>query len=407
MNPRLIRVLIVVIGIAIVSAASYFLNGLNRQITSERSSTDNLRDQASALTATIGNVRAGQFAYVARGQNEDFWMSHVASLMPSLEKQSDDFAAALTAPAAKTAFEPAAAALDNLKALDGRVKEFVRNGTALLAADMIFSDGLESTSTAATQVMTALNEEIRVRNGSAGRLQQRQMAIAGAAAASVLLLLVALAFTSTPEQRLAEPEPTPAPPIDPMRVDYPVARAKPALTPKLVTTAQICGELARVGDEEQLPVLLLRSAKVLDAAGIIVWVPEPSGQSLRPVLSHGYEDKVITRLGRIHRDANNAVANAFRSEETRTVAGDASTNGAVIVPLMTSDGCVGVLSAEMKGGSEKDEGSQALAAIFAAQLATLVATPAPSTSATQPETVVPGSDTNATEAPPMRAVAQG
>jgi hypothetical protein len=74
-------------------------------------------------------------------------------------------------------------------------------------------------------------------------------------------------------------------------------------------------------------------------------------------------------MGRIHRDANNAVANAFRSEETRTVAGDASTNGAIIVPLMTSDGCVGVLSAEMKGGSEKDEGSQALAAIFAAQLA--------------------------------------
>ena len=52
------------------------------------------------------------------------------------------------------------------------------------------------------------------------------------------------------------------------------------------------------------------------------------------------------------------------------------TNGAVIIPLMTSDGCVGVLSAEMKGGSEKDESSQALATIFAAQLATLVATPA-------------------------------
>jgi hypothetical protein len=43
---------------------------------------------------------------------------------------------------------------------------------------------------------------------------------------------------------------------------------------------------------------------------------------------------------------------------------------------MTSDGCVGVLSAEMKGGAEKDEGSQALATIFAAQLATLVSTPA-------------------------------
>jgi hypothetical protein len=80
-------------------------------------------------------------------------------------------------------------------------------------------------------------------------------------------------------------------------------------------------------------------------------------------------------MGSIHRDANNAAAAAYRSSEVRTVAGDAFTSGAVIVPLMTSDGCVGVLSAEMKGGSEKDESSQALASIFAAQLATLVATP--------------------------------
>jgi hypothetical protein len=406
MNSRLIRVLIVVIGIAIVSAAAYSLNGLNGQITDERSSTDNLREQASLLTATIGNVRAGQFAYVARGQNEDFWMSHVASLLPSLEKQSADFAAALTSPSAKGAFEPASAALENLKALDVRVKEFVKNGTALLAADMIFSDGLESTSTAATQVMTALNEEVRARNGSTGALHKRQMTIAGATAASILLLMVALAFTGNQEHRLPEPESAPAQAADPLRVDYPVPRAKPALTPKLVTTAQICSELARVAEEDQLPVLLMRAAKVLDAAGIIVWVPESSGESLYPALSHGYEDKVITRLGRIHRDANNAVANAYRSEETRTVAGDASTNGAVIMPLMTSDGCVGVLSAEMKGGSEKDEGSQALAAIFAAQLATLVATPAPTASATYEGEGSPRSTTTTTEAPPMKAVAQ-
>jgi hypothetical protein len=57
------------------------------------------------------------------------------------------------------------------------------------------------------------------------------------------------------------------------------------------------------------------------------------------------------------------------------VAGDTSTSGAIIVPLMTSDGCVGVLSAEMRAGAEKDESAQALSTIFAAQLATLVATP--------------------------------
>ena len=130
-----------------------------------------------------------------------------------------------------------------------------------------------------------------------------------------------------------------------------------------------------MAESSHLPILLARAAKVLDASGIIVWVAEPSRQRLVPALSHGYEDK-SSRMGSIHCDANNAAAAAYRSSEVRTVAGDASTNGAVIVPLMTSDGCVGVLSAEMKSGGEKDESSQALATIFAAQLATLVATPA-------------------------------
>jgi GAF domain-containing protein len=377
MNSRLIRVGIVGIGIAIVSVASYFLSDLNNQINSQRASSDNLREQASALMATIAGVRAGQFAYVARGQNQDFWMSHVASLMPAIEKQSAEYAAALTSPAAQSAFEPASAALENLRTLDHRVRDFVQGGTSLLAADMIFSDGLESTGTATTQVLAALNEELRARNGGAAGLHSRQVAVTGVAAGALLLLIIGLSsLMETPAYvRVPESEVAAAHPIDPVRFETPLPRAKPAVTPRLVTTAQICGELARVSDQDQLPLLLLRASKVLDASGLIVWTPEPSRESLRPAISHGYDEKFITRMGRIHRDANNAVAAAFRSSQIRTVNGDSSASGALIVPLTTSEGCVGVLSAEMKGGSEKDESSQALATILAAQLATLVATP--------------------------------
>ncbi len=70
-------------------------------------------------------------------------MSHVAGLLPAVEKQTTDFAGALTSPAAQNAFEPATAALENLKTLDRRVREMVQSGKSLLAADMIFSDGLE------------------------------------------------------------------------------------------------------------------------------------------------------------------------------------------------------------------------------------------------------------------------
>ena len=376
MNSRLIRTLIVVIGIAIGLTASYFLKNIDTDINNQRSSADVLRGQAAALTETIADVRAGQFAYVARGQGEAFWMSRVESLLPALQKQAAEFAALLSSPAAQSAFEPAAAALENFRTLDTRIREFVQSGSPLLAADMIFSDGLESTATAATQVTAALNAELQHRNAGVAALRTRQLAVLGGGAGVVFLLMIGLAVTGAAAKESAEPEAVAAPAAEPVRFEAPLPKARPAVTPKLLSTAQLCGELSRVAEGRQLPSLLERAAKVLDASGIIVWVAEPSRQTLTPAIAYGYEDKIVVRMGNIHRDANNATAAAYRTAEVRTVAGDAFTSGAVIVPLMTSDGCVGVLSAEMKGGSEKDESSQALATIFAAQLATIVATPA-------------------------------
>ena len=54
------------------------------------------------------------------------------------------------------------------------------------------------------------------------------------------------------------------------------------------------------------------------------------------------------------------------------MAGTDLTNGAVVVPLMTPAGCVGVLAAELRHGGERREATRALATIVAAQLATLV-----------------------------------
>ena len=377
MNSRLIRLLIVIIGIFIGLTAAYFLKNIDADMIAQRAATDAAREQAAGLSSTIADIRGGQFAYVARGQGEAFWMSHVESLMPALQKQAAEFSKALTAPGAQAAFEPALAALENFRTLDAKVREFVQSGSSLLAADMIFSDGLEAMTTASTQVTAALREEVRHRNNSMASLRTRQLAVFGAAACAMFLLIVGLALPGAAAASAAkEPEVATAPAAEPVRFEAPLPKARAAVTPKLLTTAQLCGELARVAESRQLPSLLERAAKVLDASGIIVWVAEPSRQTLVPAISHGYEPKVVSRMGRIHRDANNAAAAAYRSSEVRTVPGDAFTSGAVIVPLMTSDGCVGVLSAEMKGGSEKDESARALATIFASQLATLVATPA-------------------------------
>jgi hypothetical protein len=376
MNSRLIRILIVVIGIAIGLSAGYLFSNVDKDINSQRTAENALRDQAAALAATIADVRAGQMAYVARGQGEAFWMSHVESLTPILQTHAAEFAALLTSTEARTTFEAAIGALENFRTLDAKIRQSVQSGSALFAADMIFSDGLESTATASTQLAAALTQELQHRGDGMASAHSRQLAIAGGAAGAILLLMVGLVLLGEASAKSAEPEAAVAVPVvEPIRFEAPLPKARAAVTPRLLTTAQLCRELSRVSDSGSLPHLLERAARVLDASGIIVWVAEPSRQRLVPALSHGYDDRTIMRMGSIHRDANNAAAAAYRSSEVRTVAGDASNNGAFIVPLITNDGCVGVLSAEMKTGCEKDESSQALATIFASQLATLVATP--------------------------------
>ena len=50
-----------------------------------------------------------------------------------------------------------------------------------------------------------------------------------------------------------------------------------------------------------------------------------------------------------------------------------SSKGALVAPVLSVDGCIGVLSAEMRNGAEASETVQAVAVIIAAQLAGVVA----------------------------------
>jgi NhaP-type Na+/H+ or K+/H+ antiporter len=72
MNSRLIRLLIVVIGIAIGLSAGYLFSNVDKDINAQRTSENALRDEAATLAATIAEL-APAMAYVARGQGEGFW----------------------------------------------------------------------------------------------------------------------------------------------------------------------------------------------------------------------------------------------------------------------------------------------------------------------------------------------
>lgn len=150
------------------------------------------------------------------------------------------------------------------------------------------------------------------------------------------------------------------------------ATAPSAAAPDFLAVADLCTEFGRVDNSDQLHPLLQEAARILDAAGLIVWLWDAAAGQLRHALVHGYSDQVLAQLPPVDRDADNATAAAFRSGQTCAVSGTADTTGALVLPLLTPAGCAGVLALELQRRGEQEPSIRAAATIFAALLAQLV-----------------------------------
>lgn len=140
----------------------------------------------------------------------------------------------------------------------------------------------------------------------------------------------------------------------------------------LSVAAPLCTRLGRGLNVCEVAPVLEDAARILDAVGLMVWAWDARATALRLSLAHGYSDAVPARLPTVPRDAENAVAAAFRSADVCVVNGGNGLTGAVVVPLMAPRGCVGVLALEFRHGGEQRESVRAFASILAAQLVTLL-----------------------------------
>jgi hypothetical protein len=408
--------------LACLAAAGYaaFLTwSSERQSRQLGSSARAFEAAARSARAGIVELRAAQQAYVAVGQGHDFWFARGSSVREQL-REALAAMQALARPSAAMALDGAKGSLDDFDRMDMRARQLAESRQLAAASDLIFSDGLELTNQASEAVERAVAAELRAHDealASLGRTQE--YALAGAASAvalTLLLLLVPVGREPASAPALARPA-VPAPAatsgsaLDLAGLDdggivsharrvppgerLPDAEREPKqetpkfpapkplvarVTPKpplvsLTSVASLCGDLARVSDTQALPRLLERTAGVLDATGIIVWIADPDGRELSPILVHGYPPQLAARLGNIARDAENVTASAYRSALLQTLKGDTISNGAIAAPLVSAAGCVGVMAAEMKNGGEQQEPLLAAATIIASQLATLVGPP--------------------------------
>lgn len=369
---------------------------------------------AVAAQRDLLELRAAQQGYVAAGQGDQFWASKVDATVTRLHDTLTRLRTQSTSAEAQSAIDNAASALQDYEQTDRRARDYARTGQKLLASDLIFANGYELTGAAAAAVEDARLAERLAHRASADALERRGLASTGGAAALGLLIIALLVprdadpapardapGRATPRvDGAAAPAPRAAARGDegwsPARVVPPTPpAARPATAPAsgaasatraapavaappaldLPGVASLCSDLARVVDTQALPAILERAAAVLDAPGIVLWIADPDGRELSPVVTHGYPTQLVSRLGTIKHDAENATASAFRTSLLQTVRTDAVSNGAIAAPLVTPGGCVGVMAAEVRNHGEKDAARIAVATIVAAQLATLVGPP--------------------------------
>jgi hypothetical protein len=279
----------------------------------------------------------------------------------------------------------AAASITEFKDVDQRARDYLKSNQALMAADVVFTEGGETATSAAKQVETAAVAEHEAFNLFDASQKKAQMYALGAGAAIAVLTLMLLTITVGADEVSPEADASEGASLShvgaapqAVAVTAPAAAVQHApareSAPALRAAASLCTEFGRVRSSEDLTKLLARAADSLEASGLIVWLGTAAGGDLRPVLAHGYAPELLARMPSIPRSANNAAAMAYRTASFQIVlARPGGPAGALVAPLLSADGCIGALTAEIKDGGESSDAVQSLAAIFAAQLAGILA----------------------------------
>jgi hypothetical protein len=402
MKSRALRLTLLALLVAAFAGGAYVVWSEESQGRAAALAARTLDDRIDGLSRTLLDIKGAQPGYVAAGQGDDYWFTRVEALLASARQSWPALRAAAITTQAQTDIDTARGLIDDFGEMDRRAREYVRNGQRLLASDLVFSDGIEKIDTAVAALRKAAARERDERDAVIAARKRSQLLAAAGFGALAILIAFALVPTPAPAPAVAAvtptasrerdvepaaavrihapaPEPAPAPaaaaPIKsaPAPSAAPVAPKEPAVD--LPAVASLCSDLSRVVDTRALAPVLERAARLLDATGVVVWIADPDGRELAPIIAHGYPPHLVTRLGTIPRDAENVTAAAFRTGLVQTMNADMISSGAIAAPLLSPSGPVGVIAAEVLNEGERRETTRAIAAIVAAQLAALMGPP--------------------------------
>lgn len=385
MRSRWVRLIIGIAALAAFGAAAFFVNISEQHIArshhADRVFSAAVRDAVNG----VSDLRISQAAYVATGQDIAFWAPKAAAAAESVATWVTLLRSAATTDAARAALDGAATKAAEFAAIDRRARDYLDQGTPVMAGDIVLSDGGETATALIGYIETASTAEQNAAEVAERTQRMREaIAVAGAAAVALLSIVLLTPRTRPAASTMAPPETSAETPAPSARGGLGLREAPESLSSyasaqsagaSLRAISTLCTDFGRVSDVEELKSLLGQAAGLMDANGLMVWVGSADGSELQPALAHGYTQEMLARIPTLRRSADNAAAAAFRSGKLQIVlAHEGSASGAIVAPMLSSRGCVGVISAETQRGAEMSESLQAMAAIFAAQLAGILQT---------------------------------
>lgn len=237
-------------------------------------------------------------------------------------------------------------------------------GRMLMALDVVETNGRPASAAMLSELAT-LRGSVRAETAAA----QRQWVQGAAAAAGAWALTWAIGLVGFASKRAAanETEAVAAPP--PSEPPAAVEEAPARSTLPLDEVADLCERIGRVRETAELPALLARSASVLRATGLVLWVRD--GDALVAGASHGYPDGLAERLGRVPLADENLITRAWHSARCQTSPAAAGHRAAFATPLLGRAGPFGVLAAELASDADlrtSGEAARLVAAQFASAL---------------------------------------
>jgi hypothetical protein len=363
-------------------AGNYTLDTMRRQ---GREAATRVDQDLRLAEEGLADLRAAEAAYVAVGPatgTATTALNNATAAVVQLDNALGNLIAVSGSADARPHYDAAVAAVADIKSRDSKARDLAATGNGLVAADVVLVEGGDAFRTARAELASARTIEL-----AGFETKASQLGWIGLGGNAVVLLLGLLLFaaarkgSAVPADAAAAEGAPSAMPGTSFDASEPISTTGlGALSPaELEAVADLCVDLGRATHGDQFPALLERMARVLDARGLVVWIAD-AGDALRPMLAHGYSDRVLQRMGSLPVSGDNVTSLAFRTASPQAVAGSGNAQGAIAVPLVAGSGCVGVLAAEVPVSGAGDH-RVAIARLAAAQLSTIVA---PAAAAAEP-----------------------